>query len=261
MNIYTIRNLSTRFKPKIHYSDIEYYLHIFEERQVENDKVYALAEELTNLAYPTYEDHVDKRWEYFYIPVERNSKTIAIPIWIMEYNKEFFVIVQSFGSFRIKKGDKDTEKFYRSTKKFYHNIISETLRFVPTLKKDETILKRMIPYDIRTGKIKGHHILENLLSQDRKKIILQDYEKHIEKSLQITDISLNEYLNVAAICYKSAYKKQERLKLQSENLSNLEMYKKWADGRDGGMLSIKDGDSKKEFSEWYHSGEHAGSPL
>lgn len=236
----------TRFEPKLHYDDIECYLHSFDERHVENDKVYAMAEELMDLAYPTYEDHIDKRWEYFYVPVGRNRKTIVIPVWIMEYNKEFFVIVQSFGSFRIKKGDKETEKFYR-------NIISETLRFIPILKKDETILKKMIPYDIRTGKIKGRHILEHLLLQERKKTILDNYQKHIEKNLQIEDISLNEYLNITAICYKSTYKKE------SENLSNLEMYKKWGDGRDGGMLSIKDWDSKKEFSQWYHSGEHAGS--
>lgn len=235
-----------RFEPKLHYDDIEYHLHSFDERHVENDKVYALAEELMDLAYPTYEDHIDKRWEYFYVPVGRNRKTIAIPVWIMEYNKEFFVIVQSFGSFRIKRGDKETEKLYR-------NIISEALRFVPILKKDETVLKKMIPYDIRTGKIKGRHILEHLLSQEGKKTILDNYQKHIEKNLQITEISLNEYLNVVAICYKSTYKKE------SENLSNLEMYKKWADGRDGGMLSIKDWDSKKEFSKWYHSGEYAGS--
>lgn len=245
-----------KFRPKLHYDDIGYHLAIFEEKQVENDKVYALAEELTSLALPTYEDDFDKRWEYFYVPVMRNSKTIAIPIWIMEYNKEFFGTVQSFGSFHIKKGDRDIDDRDtddEDTEKFYHKIISETLRFIPIIKKDETVLKKMIPYDIRTGKIKGVYVLERLLSQDRRKTILDDYQRHIQKNLQIMEISLSQYLNIAAICYKSAYKKK------SENLSNLEMYKKWADGRDGGMLSIKDWDNKKEFSQWYHSGEHAGS--
>lgn len=247
--VYKIRspviNLST-FKPKLHSDDIEYYLHDFDEMQVENDKVYALAERLTNLAHPTYEDQFDKRWEYFYIPIRRSRKTIAVPIWIMEYEKEFFVTIQSFGRFHIKKGDKETEKFYL-------DVFTETLRFVPIIKKDESILQKIIPYDIRMGKIKGFYILKNLLSQYRKKTILENYEKHIEKNLQIKDISLNDYLNVAAICYKTVYQKE------TENLSNFEMYKKWADGRDGGMLSIKDWNSKKEFSEWYHSGEHAGS--
>jgi len=239
-----------KFKPKIHYDDIEYHLHGFEERQVENDKIYALAEELTNLAYPTHEDH-DKRWEYFYVPVRRYTKIIAIPLWVMAYNKEFFVIVQSFGSFRIKKEDKETKKNYR-TEKFYHNIISETLRFMPIIKKDDSILQKMIPYDIRTGKIKGLHILDNLLSQERKKTILDNYQKHIEKNLQITEMSLNEYLSVAAICYKAAYQKE------TESISNIDMYKRWADGRDGEMLSIKDWDSKKEFSEWHNSGRYMG---
>ncbi len=71
--------------------------------------------------------------------------------------------------------------------------------------------------------------------------------------MEIKKISLNEYLNVAAICYKAAY--QEK----TENLSDLEMYKKWADGRDGRMLSIDDWNSKDSFEKWYHSGEHIGS--
>ncbi len=37
------------------------------------------------------------------------------------------------------------------------------------------------------------------------------------------------------------------------------MYKKWADGRDGGMLSIKDRDNKKEFMDWMGSGKDAGA--
>lgn len=242
--------MMNKLKPKIRYDDIEYHLHGFEERHIESDKVYALAEELTNFAYPTHEDH-DKRWEYFYVPVNRNSKTIAIPIWVMKYNEEFFIIVQSFGSFRIKKEDKDTKKINR-TEKFYHNVITDTLRLIPILKKDESILQKMIPYDIRTGKIKGHYILDNLLSQEIKKTILENYERHVEKNLQITDTSLNDYLNVAAICYKAAYKKE------AESISNIDMYKRWADGRDGEMLSIKDWDSKKEFSEWHHSGGYMG---
>jgi hypothetical protein len=66
------------------------------------------------------------------------------------------------------------------------------------------------------------------------------------------EISLNDYLNVASICYKAAYPEE------TKNLSNIDMYKKWADGRHGGMLSIQDWNDKKEFSEWYKSGEHIG---
>ena len=239
----------TDFKPKLDSDDLEYYLSRIDERQVENDKVYILIEELTNLAYPTYEDQYDKRWEYFYIPIKRNRKIIVIPLWIMEYHNEFFVTIQSFGRFYVKKSDKDNKEI----EKFYGKIIEETLRFSPIIKKDEMILQKLIPYDIRTGKIKGRYILEELLPQNREKKILDSYEKHLEAKLEIKEISLNEYLDVATICYKAAY--QEK----TENLSPIEMYKKWADGRDGGMLSIKDGDSKTEFSQWHNSGQHIGS--
>jgi len=239
-------NENISFKPKLLSDDLEYHFNNLDEIQIENDKVYKLAEKLTDLAYPTCEDQYDKRWEYFYISIKRYKKIIAVPVWLMEYNNEFFITIQSFGHLHIKKGDKGTEKFYC-------DIISETLRFAPIIIKEKEILYHLIPYDIRTGKIKGQYILDKLLSHDRKKTILDNYERHLEKNLCVKDISLNEYLNIAAVCYKASYQKE------TENLSNLEMYKKWADGRDGGMLSIKDWDSKKEFSEWYHSGVHAGS--
>ena len=238
--------MKSNFKPSINSDDFEYYLSDFNEKYVENDEIYMLTEKLTNLAYPTYEDQYDRRWEYFYIPIKRNRKTISVPVWIMEYNKEFFVTIQSFGRFHIKKGDKETEKFYL-------DVFAEILRFIPILKKDESILQELIPYDIRTGKIKGCHILEELLSQETKKTILENYQKHIEKKLEIKEISLNEYLDMAAICYKAAY--QEK----TENLSHIDMYKKWADGRDGGMFSIQSWNSKTEFSQWHNSGQHIGS--
>lgn len=234
------------YRPAVNSNELEYHLHEFDEVLVENDKVFEIIEELVSLAHPTYEDEFDKRWEYFYIPINRNKKIISAPVWIMEYENEFFVTIQSFGRIKIKKGDKETEKFY-------YDCFSEILMFVPILKKEEEILQKIIPYDIRTGKIKGRYILEELLSQDRKKAILDSYEKYIEKKMEINEISLDEYMNVAALCYHAAYQKE------AEKLSRLEMYKRWADGRDGGMLSIKDWKSKKEFTEWHQSGEHTGS--
>lgn len=236
------------FKPKLHSYELEYYLHGqgFDEKQVESTEVYELAEKLAGLAHPTHEDEYDRRWEYFYLPLRRSGRKIAVQVWIMEYQKEFYVTVQPYGRIHIKKGAEPTEKFYS-------DIMKETLRFVPVIKKDPQILKKLIPYDIRGGKIKGRYIMGKLLSEKRKKSIKNCYEKHLSKNLKIPEISLNEYLDTAALCYRAAYAKD------AKNLTPLEMYKKWADGRDGGMLSIKDRDSKKEYSGWFHSGKHAGS--
>jgi hypothetical protein len=83
--------------------------------------------------------------------------------------------------------------------------------------------------------------------------ILKSYEEHIKKNLKVEKISLNDYLNVAAICYKTAFGKKIR------GLSPLEMYQKFADGRHGGMLDIKDKNSKEEFSNWLKSRIWIGS--
>jgi hypothetical protein len=245
-----VQNLLNSFRPKLSNENVEYHLHGHDNISIENDGIYALIEKLVDTAYPTYEDKYDKRWESFYIPIKRNRKIIAVPMWVMKYNEGFFIIIQSFGGFSIKNGNIDTEKFY-------YNIISETSRFSSIVQKDESILERLVPYDIRTGKIKGRYILERLLSPQEKKDIYEKYKNYrtsIENDLTgEIEISLNDYLNVASICYKAAYPEK------TDNLSNIDMYKKWADGRHGGMLTIKDLDSKKEFSEWYYSGEHIGS--
>jgi hypothetical protein len=124
------------------------------------------------------------------------------------------------------------------------------------IKSDEKILEKLIPYDIYTGKVKGSYILEKLLSKKSEEKLLKDYFQLIEKNQEIKEISLNDYLRTASICYRSAYGKK------AESLSHLQMYKKWADGRDGGMLSIKDWDDRKEFKDWLDSGgETAGHPF
>jgi len=42
-------------------------------------------------------------------------------------------------------------------------------------------------------------------------------------------------------------------------MAPLEMYKKFADGRDGGMFGIKNWESKREFLSWYKSDRGFGS--
>jgi hypothetical protein len=54
--------------------------------------------------------------------------------------------------------------------------------------------------------------------------------------------SENDYLNTVAICYRAIFGSK------TDGLSAEQMYRKWADGRDCGMLEIKDKKSKKEFN-------------
>ncbi|MDO8727177.1 MAG: hypothetical protein Q7J35_14000 [Candidatus Methanoperedens sp.] len=238
-----------KIKPKIIYAEIEYYLHGFGEKEIENNEIYALARTLSDEALPSYQDKSDTIWEGFYLPVRREGRIIALPFGIHEYNKEFFVQFHLLRNLHIKNGEKESEEFYK-------NIFSEALGFIPVIKADEKILQKLIPYDIRTGKIKGLYVLDKALSNNSRVKILKDYARHVEGNPEIRGISLNEYLRTAGICYVAAFGKK------AESLSPLEMYKKWADGRDGGMLSIKDWDDSKEFKDWLDSGgKTAGHPF
>jgi len=82
--------------------------------------------------------------------------------------------------------------------------------------------------------------------------IEQGYEKIIGRSEKAERISLNDYLRVAGICYKSVFKKK------TKGMSKIEMYKKWADGRDCGMLEIKDRESEEEFMDWLRTKAYCG---
>ena len=238
-----------KFEPKLKYYVIEYLIgHTsFGEKEIKNTQVYNLIRKLTSKAIPTYEDKFDKKWFYFYLPIKRSGYLITIPFSVIEYKKDFFVGLHHMNTLRIKKGKEKIDKMYKT-------IFEETLRFIPLIKKTKNgILKKTIPYDIRIGKIKGKYIMEKLMSKREKERTLLCYERYLEKQLKIYKISLNEYLKATALCYQAVYKEK------TKNLSPLKMYKRWADGRDGGMLSIKNWNSKEEFMNWRKGHKWIGS--
>jgi len=241
------RENKIKFETKLKYYEIEYLVEhtTFKEKEIKNTQVHNLVKKLTSKASPTYKDKFNKKWSYFYLPLKRSGYLITIPLTIIEYKKEFFVGLHHLGNLHIKKGKEKIEKEYKT-------IFKETLRFISLIKKTKNeILKKTIPYDLRTGKIKGKYIMEKLMSKKEK--ILLCYERHLKKQLRISQISLNEYLEVAALCYQAAYGKK------TKNLSPFKMYKKWADGRDGEMLSIKNWNSKEEFMNWQKSSGWGGA--
>ncbi len=239
-------NLRKLFKPKIHFFELEYSLE-GEERNVHNDSIYKLTKKLTNMAYPSYIDKFEKRWECFYLPSKRRGKTIAIPFGIMKYGGQFYLYFHRLSSLRIGRGKEKPESIYRK-------VLNESIKFARVVKKTKgEIVKRTVPFDLRTGKIKGKYVMEKLLPKKEKAQLLADYNKYLKKGLTVSDISLNKYLGIASICYKAAYKKK------AKGMTPKEMYRKWADGRDGGMLSIKRKNRKKEFMQWLESGARIGA--
>ncbi len=184
---------SASIEPQITFAELEYYLDRFSEKQIENTEIYNLTKRLADGALQSYQDKFDKRWESFYMPVRRKGKVIALPFDILEYKKEFFVHFHLFGRLQIKSGRKKEEEFYK-------RIFSEALEFIPVIKADGKVLEKFVPYDFRTGKIKGAYLMEKVLSKSNREKMLKDYTGHVGKNQEVMEISLNEYLRVASLC-------------------------------------------------------------
>jgi hypothetical protein len=249
-----IAEITHSFAPKIRYVEVEGLFRLSDERKINNDTFYTKIQELTEKAHPSYKDKTDTKWEYFYLPMKRKGRLICIPFSVVLYRSVYYVWFHGFSGFGWIAVNKGNDKFYYED---YLLFIDEAIRFIPLLKETgNTLIERTFPLDLRRGKIRGKYIREKneLMPEKERKEIEEAYKNHLEKKLTVDEISLNEYLNTAAICYRAAFKKEK-----TKVLTPLEMYKRWADNRDGGMLDIDDPDSKKEYMDWLNSGKWSGT--
>jgi hypothetical protein len=222
------------------------HFHIDLETTIKNDAFYAKMEELTSKAYPTSlptKEKNDTRWEYFYLPMKRKSRLICTPIWVMLYRSLYYVWFHGIsphpGNLAVDKGNEQLSGDYEL-------FIDEAMRFVPLMKEtDNKIVERTYPYDYRRGKIRKKYFYdkEKLMPAAERNEIETAYKKHLERKLTLGEVSLNDYLNTAAICCRGAFKER------TGRMTPREMYHRWADNRHFGMLDI-DPDSKKEYTEW-----------
>ena len=236
------------FKPKLSFYELEYLVETrFMETEIKNDSVYNIVKKLTGLAKPTAKTKFDTIWENFYLPLRRSGKRVSIPFSVMKYEDDFYATFRFTGVLKISPGNDTLQKEYEE-------LFKEALRFSPAVRDTNgEIAVKTVPYDYRGGKIKGGYVMERLMPEKEKTRLLELYEKNREKNPKTPGVSLQDYLNTAAICYRAAYPKK------ANGMSPLEMYNRWADGRHGGMLDIRDFNSKDEFREWRKSGKCAGA--
>lgn len=235
-----------KFKPKLNYEGVSYYLETnsFRAKVLKNTKIYGMVRGLTNCAYPE-KLYGDLIWEYFYLPVKLYGRIRLISFSIRKYKQAFFVFFSTLGVLEIRKGGKRAEKSYEE-------IFEESIRFIPILKKEPRIIEKLVPYHLRKGKIMAKEVMEDIMPREEAEKMEEGYEKIIKRGEKAERISLNDYMRVAGICYRSVFKKK------TERMSEIEMYKKWADGRDCGMLEIKNKESREEFMEWSKTKAHCG---
>ncbi len=237
------------FKPILSFDDADYGLSICNYKSLENSKLHLIVCKIIGTAHPTNEEEYDLFWKYFYLPLRRQGELITIPIRITKYKSIFFINFHLFGGFEVKKGNEHVEEIL-------FEMFEETLRFIPVIKAHgKRFIEKTVPYDIRRGEILGKYIMDEVLPKNERENLLDSYQKHLDTLGEIKEISLNDYLNITSICYKAAFGKKVK------GLKPMEMYKKWADGRDEGMLSIKNKNNKDAFSKWHRTRSRGGHPF
>ena len=242
----------TGFKPSFTYWGLDYLLHSgdYFSKRIENTELLELVKKLVELAYPDEEDKkvVDRRWFNFYMPV-RMGKAVAYRTSVVNYKEMYALIIGGFKPLDVFPGSQEVEEDY-------FDLVKELIKFSKALKKHPSIIKKCLPYDIRTGKVLGKYVMKKVLLEKEKKEILERYDKHVNAVKPSYPISLKKYLGATSVCYKAAFGEK------TKNMSPVRRYKKWADGRDCGMLEIKNPESKKEFAYWLkHKSYCGGHPF
>ncbi|OGW26301.1 MAG: hypothetical protein A2X59_06800 [Nitrospirae bacterium GWC2_42_7] len=231
------------FEPKYTFSELQQNLPQRFESKIQDSILYKALETLAVMAYPTETNKFEKRWNDFYLPFKRKGYFMLVPLSIILYEKKFFLSIHN-SLIEVSKNNEE--------RGFLGDLIEQTIKFSRTLKKNPGLVIEALPYDIRTGRVLGKYVLERLLSAGEKEKILKLYREHIEKQSRSDGVSLDNYLNTAAICYKAAFGSKVK------GLTAEQMYRKWADDRDCGMLKIKNRTSKKAFKKWLDSESHCG---
>jgi len=209
--------------------------------------------ELTEMAYPTQVNPLDKRWR-FYVPLRYHRKIAVIPMSIMEYNSSYYIYFPSTESLKRLCVTEGNEQYPA----VYDKVIASAAEFLPSL-VDTKSFEELVPYEFRTGKIKGKYILgkERLIKEEEAEKILNDYKEHIkhidELPMAGASISLNDYLRVVHIAYVAVYE-------EVKEMSPIEAYVYLAGFWHGGVFDIKDPDSAEEFNKWL-SNNPAGPQL
>jgi hypothetical protein len=249
-----ITEITMSFVPKLGFAKAEKYLRPYGLVELKNDELYAKIEELTKMAYPSFEDQWDTRWRYVYLPIKRDGKLVCSPFAITLHNKawsiSFHGYTRALGFLAV---DKGSEKIPGD----YTLAFDETIRFIPLLKEtNNKLIEQTFPYDWRQGKVRRKYIRPNseLMPLEEKEKIAAAYKTHLEKKLTVTEISLNDYLNAAAICLREAF--PEKI---TGDMTPKDIRQRFADMRHGGMLLLENPDSKKEFMDWFNSDSWRGS--
>ncbi len=168
------------FRPTLHHLDL---LAVFGDREMRfnNDGLYALAKRLPRLAEPSDRNEYDKRWISFHVPLRRDGRIIAVPMWAVEYGEGISFGIPRSGSMVMYRGSEALDHPERSI------LLRESIRLARILKRDGMpLLKRLVPYDYRTGRILGRYLLDKTMTSVQRKRHLDAYDILVRRNDQRT---------------------------------------------------------------------------
>ncbi|MBB5255253.1 hypothetical protein [Sulfurisphaera ohwakuensis] len=208
-------------------------------------KAYDLLKEMENYIYPTREDDYVRCYYYLFLPVNVKGKIKFVPTsfcYLKEFDEyEFFVHTK--GGIRIGKGDEKLPQCYNS-------LLIRVYIFMKMQYEDPIFITTKDIYKhYLVGEVKLKYVIKPKMSKDDAKQLLIQYKENLKNKLQSDDITLRDYLEVVKIVY-------EANKLEMDN-DLKELYKRYADGRDCGMMDLPL-DDKEAFKKWLHGEAHCG---
>lgn len=237
------------------------------------EHVYALIAELDHFDYTM--EASDHRWDVIF-PHQTTRYSVYHYICVTKYQDTFYIshIDGNLCSLEIKlnKSVQVAPSFGRTFgegdfAKKWKDLIVSACNWLKFAKKDWIKANKQVwtnyPLNRRYGIVNNSLIRESLvdlyrIDQELGKAKTKKFIKLVEQrgisnyqEAIVPSMSANDYFAYCKIAYISGQRKDDHV---DENLSGREMYKRYADGRDEGLLGIA-GDSKEEFADWI-DGKH-----
>ncbi|MFO8050817.1 MAG: hypothetical protein R6V01_03870 [Thermoplasmatota archaeon] len=239
-----------RFKPYFNYEDAKsLFNHAGLIKSVRNDRLHSLIKGVTDLLMPREQGEEDILWNGLYFPTRKNGKLVLIPASVRSYKQMFGLFPHGLSYFEFESGNMPINEELET-------MLSEIKQMMILIKQNGMGgFRGCVPYELRKGRIMGRHIFPELLPGEEKNELLSLYHDRESRISCRDGISLFDYLFTASVCYEAAFGES------ASGSDPLERYKRWADGRDEGMLDIEDPESKEQFAEWINTRSRGGHPF
>lgn len=189
---------------------------------------------------------------------------------VSTYNKEHYFFVDSVLTFHVKTAEEMPIQIYYSSELigWFYKIVLETLDLIKTdVAYYNEYRNSHLSFDRRFGKIyrkeywsifpeEGMTFQNHISKEDvlvLESIVNQSVDSEMDQALK--KLTAGDFFNYCRMGYEA----NDYFKVDKNNLSAVEMYKRMADGRDDGMTML-DLDSEPAFLDWLRHKKGGGHP-